>query len=109
MEDYEPLKSLIDLTTNKKNTILYFLSDKLKIKLKEYELCDGEFYLNDYVVGIKKNNLDKDFIGKIVCIDDNDITIKVNHYNVTINPNIYYIFIKKILLRKMIDNFTNHF
>ena len=49
MEDYEPLKSLIDLTTNKKNTILYFLSDTLKNKLKEYELCnDGEFYLNDY-------------------------------------------------------------
>ena len=68
MDEYEPLKSLIDLTTNKKNTILYFLSDTLKNKLKEYELCnDGEFYLNDYVVGIKKNNLDKDFIGKIVC------------------------------------------
>ena len=95
MEEYEPLKSLIDLTTNKKNTILYFLSDKLKIKLKEYELCDDGFYLNDYVVGIKKNNLDKDFIGKIVCIDNNEITIKVNQYNVTINPNIYYMFIKK--------------
>ena len=70
MEDYEPLKSLIDLTTNKKNTILYFLSDTLKNKLKEYELCNDEFYLNDYVVGIKKNNLDKDFIGKIISIDD---------------------------------------
>jgi len=100
MEEYEPLKSLIDLTTNKKNTILYFLSDKLKIKLKEYELCDGEFYLNDYVVGIKKNNLDKDFIGKIISIDDNEITIKVNQYNITIDPNIYYMFIKKNTSKK---------
>ena len=94
MEDYEPLKSLIDLTTNKKNTIMYFLSDKLKKNLQNYELFEGEFYLNDYVTGIKKCNLEKDFIGKIVCVDNN-ITVKVNQNNITINPSLYYIFVKK--------------
>ena len=47
--DIEPLKTIIDLTTDKKDTILYFLSNKLKFLLEDYELIDDEFYLNDNI------------------------------------------------------------
>ena len=51
----EPLKEIIRLTTNKKNTILYFLSDELKNKLQDYELVENDdFYLNDKIICIKK-------------------------------------------------------
>ena len=54
----EPLKTIIDLTTDKKETIMFFLSTKLKILLEDYELVDdNNFYLNDYIVLIKRNNL----------------------------------------------------
>ena len=43
---------------------------------------------------IKKNNLKNDFTGKITEICKNKLCLKVNNYNVKINPNHYYIFIK---------------
>ena len=92
---FEPLKSIIDVTSDKKNTILYFLSLDLKKKLTEYNLCeDNDFYLNDFIICIKKNNLKNDFTGKITEICKNKLCLKVNNYNVKINPNHYYIFIK---------------
>jgi len=96
---FEPLKTIINLTTDKKETILYFLSDKLNEKLEDYDLVDNNFYLNDYLVCIKKNNLENEYSGKIMCIDDL-ITLKVNNYNVTINPNIYYTFVKQNTSKK---------
>ena len=95
--DIEPLKTIIDLTTDKRETIMFFLSTKLKILLEDYELSeDNDFYLNDYIVLIKKNNLINEYKGKIICIDEiiNKITIRNNNYNVTIDPEKYYIFIK---------------
>ena len=51
----EPLKIIISLTTNKKNTILYFLSDELKNSLTDYELIENnDFYLNDKIICVKK-------------------------------------------------------
>jgi hypothetical protein len=96
--DIEPLKTIIDLTTDKKDTILYFLSNKLKLLLEDYELIDDEFYLNDKIVCIKKNNLSKDCYGKINCIDEysDRITVKKNNYNITIDPDKYYIFVKPV-------------
>lgn len=93
----EPLKTIIDLTTDKRETIMFFLSTKLKILLEDYELVDdNDFYLNDYIVLIKRNNLTNEYKGKIICINEslNKITIKNNNYNVTIDPEKYYIFIK---------------
>jgi hypothetical protein len=92
----EPLKEIINITTNKKNTILYFLSDELKNLLNDYELIKtNEFYLNDKIICIKKNNLKKEYNGKIICFDNDIITIKQNNIHITFNYIDYYIFFKK--------------
>ena len=94
---FEPLKTIIDLTTDKRETIRFFLSPKQKTLLKDYELIeDNNFYLNDYIVLVKRNNLETEYKGKVICVDDdeNHLTIKNNNYNVTIDPDVYYIFIK---------------
>ena len=96
--DIEPLKTIIDLTTDKKSTICFFLSNKLKGLLEDYELEENNFYLNDSIQCIKKNNLQNDVHGKIKSIDEysDRITVKKNNYNITIDPNQYYIFIKPV-------------
>ena len=35
---FEPLKTIIDLTTDKRETLMFFLSQKQKILLEDYEL-----------------------------------------------------------------------
>ena len=87
--DIEPLQTIIDLTTDKKSTIFFFLPKKLTVLLEDYELEEKDFYLNDNIQCIKKNNLHNDVYGKIKSIDEysDRITIKKNNYNITIDPN----------------------
>jgi len=93
----EPLKTIIDLTTDKKLTILFFLNDNLQCKLKEYELIEDTFYLNDFVCIVKKNNLENIYNGKIISVNDNEITIKNNQHNIIIDTDLYYVFVKRNL------------
>ena len=93
----EPLKTIIDLTTDKKLTILFFLNDSLQNKLKDYELIEDTYYLNDYVCIIQKNNLENICNGKIINVNDNEITIKNNQHNITITNDLYYVFVKRNL------------
>lgn len=97
IQHLEPLKTIIDLTTDKKLTILFFLNDNLQCKLKEYELIDDTFYLNDFVCIVKKNNLENIYNGKIISVIDNEITIKNNQHNITIDTDLYYVFVKRNL------------
>lgn len=96
MVDIEPLKTLLDYSDDKKSTIMYFLPLENQNKLKEYNYEMSNFYINERIIAIKKNTLELDVIGKIICIDDdNIITIKLNNIrNVNINTDNYYIFIK---------------
>lgn len=93
----EPLKTIIDLTTDKKLTILYFLNETLQNKLKDYELINDTFYLNDFVCLIKKNNLENTCNGKIISVNGNEITIRNNQHNITLDSKLYYVFIKRNL------------
>lgn len=97
IQHLEPLKTIIDLTTDKKLTILFFLNDNLQCKLKEYELIDDTFYLNDFVCIVKKNNLENNYNGKIISVNDNEITIKNNQHNIIIDTDLYYVFVKRNL------------
>ena len=97
IEKIEPLKTIINLTTDKKLTILFFLNESLQCKLKDYDLVDDTFYLNDYISVIKKNNLENYYNGKIICVNDNEITLKNNQHNITINTDLYYVFVKRNL------------
>ena len=97
IQHLEPLKTIINLTTDKKLTIIFLLNDNLQCKLKEYELIDDNFYLNDFVCIIKKNNLENIYNGKIISVNDNEITIKNNQHNITIDTDLYYVFVKRNL------------
>ena len=99
IQKLEPLKTIINITTDKKLTILFFLSNELQEKLKDYELIDEKFYLNDFICLIKKNNLENIYNGKIICTNENnnEITIKKNSHNITLNTDLYYVFVKRNL------------
>ena len=60
----------------------------------EYE--ENQFYINDKIFCIKKNTLELEYIGKIYCIDDDDIIgLKLSNVrNINIDPEKYYIFVK---------------
>ena len=88
----ELLKGIINLFDDKKNTILYFIDDSSK--LKDFDLEDINFYLNDKIYIIKKNNLELSKLGKIIHIDDK-IGIKYpSNKIIYINPDDYYIFVR---------------
>lgn len=92
---FEPLKTIIDLTIDKKETILFFLKPQMKNKLLNYDLItDKKFYINDNIFCIKKNNLKNEYNGKIKNIIKDKLCVKVNNYYVSINPDHYYIFVK---------------
>lgn len=89
----EILKDVIDSFDDKENTILYFIEDNNIFN--DFSLKEDNFCLNDYIIYIKKNNLEVSKIGKIINIDDNISIIYNNKYIININPEDYYIFIKK--------------
>ena len=91
----EPLKTLIDITSDTKKSIIFFLDDDLKYKLQDYVYEDNKFYINDNIICINKNNLNNDYNGKINSVSKYNITLKVYKYNITINISSYYIFVKK--------------
>ena len=66
-------------------------------KLKDYELVDDTFYLNDFVCLIKKNSLENTCNGKIISVNGNEITIRNNQHNITLDSKLYYVFIKRNL------------
>ena len=95
--DIEPLKSILDITDNKQDSIVFFLSDKVKSKMNKYYLYEEQnkdIFINQYIICIKKNDLSLDIKGKIISIKDNIIGINMYKYTKYINMNSYYIFIK---------------
>ena len=90
----EPLKSILEISNNKKETLLYFLPLAVKKKVVDCELEENDFYINDRVFCIKRNTLELEIVGKIICIDENNLGIKKSSMNVYIDANKYYIFVK---------------
>ena len=66
----EPLKTLVSLANNKKDTLLHFLSDDIKQKVSHLEYEDTDLYINDKVFCIRRDNLQLEIIGKIILIDE---------------------------------------
>ena len=101
----EPLQTILSFTDNKKDTLLYYLDKNVSRKVIDFDYeDDGEtLYINEKIIGIKKNTLAFDFIGNIICIDEDILTIKLNNIrSININRSDYYIFIKykKDILKK---------
>ena len=95
---YEPLKSILDLTENKQDSIVFFLKDEIKSKMNNYYFYDEknkDIFINQLIICIKKSDLSLDMKGKIVSIKKNIIGINVNNlYTKYIDMNLYYIFLK---------------
>ena len=95
---YEPLKSILDLTENKQDSIVFFLKDEIKSKMNNYYFYDEknkDTFINQLVICIKKSDLSLYMKGKIVSIKKNNIGINVNNlYTKYIPMNLYYIFLK---------------
>jgi len=88
------LKSILTISSDKYNTLLYFLDDNIKNKLKKYKLIEyDDIYLNDKIILINKSTLQIDIIGKINNIDDK-ISIFKNNRTMHFYPQYYYIFCK---------------
>jgi hypothetical protein len=90
----EPLRSILEISNDKKDTLLHFLQLETKKKVIECELEDKDFFINDKVFCVKRNTLELEFIGKIICIDGDNLGIKKPNMNVYIDSNKYYIFVK---------------
>ena len=95
----EPLKTILDLTNNKQDSIVFFLSDNVKSQLNNYYLYDKQnkdIFINQYIICVKKNNLQIEVKGKIISINNDNICISINNiYNKYVN--IYNIIFLKIL------------
>ena len=95
---YEPLKSILDLTENKQDSIVFFLNDEIKSKMNNYYYYDEknkDIFINQFIICIKKCDLSLDIKGKIVYIKKNNIGITINNlYTKYIDMNLYYIFLK---------------
>ena len=95
---YEPLKSILDLTENKQDSIVFFLKDEIKSKMNNYYYYDEknkDIFINQLIICIKKSDLSLDIKGKIVSIKKNNIGININNlYTKYIDMNLYYIFLK---------------
>jgi hypothetical protein len=95
---YEPLKSILDLTDNKQDSIVFFLNDEIKSKMNNYYYYDEknkDIFINQLIICIKKCDLSLDIKGKIVYIKKNNIGITINNlYTKYIDMNLYYIFLK---------------
>ena len=93
--DIEPLKTILSITNDKKDTLLHFLDKDIRKKVIELELEEDEIFINDRVFCIKKNDLSLDVVGRVISIDGSNIAVrKSKTCTLYINTNNYYIFVK---------------
>ena len=110
--NYEPLKSILDLTDNKQNSIIFFLKDEIKSKMNNYyfyEEKNNDIFINQLIICIKKSDLSLHMKGKLVSIKKNIIGIIFNNlYTKYIDINLYYIFLKDKKSKTSDANFFEH-
>lgn len=99
----EPLQPILNLYKDKNRIFQNYLPTETVKKIKNHSYFDSdetELYLDDKIVVVSKENGLFFKQGKIISIDENKITIKYNKYNITINSDLYYIFIKNKINNK---------
>jgi len=90
------LKSIMDLSNDKRKTLLYFIDDKTRQNVEKYNMVEiDELYLYDSCICINKSTLEIEFRGIIQLMEYDKIVLKFNNYTRNIYPNNYHIFIKR--------------
>jgi hypothetical protein len=93
--DCEPLKSVLEWSTDKKDTLLYYLPLDVKTKVINLDFEEKNLYVQDRIFCIKRNTLELEYTGTILFIDGGKIGVKITSVKtLTIDPNKYYIFVK---------------
>jgi len=93
--DIEPLKTILSVTDDKKDTLLHFLEKDVRKKVIDLELEENDIFMNDRVFCIKKNDLRLDIVGRVVSVDGTKIAVKKTpSCTVYINTENYYIFVR---------------
>ena len=89
--DIEPLKSILDITDNKQDSIVFFLSDEIKSKMNNYYLYEEQNKEEKSLAKINQNITEKKNTNKI---ED------LNYSSTDENGNIYEIFSKTGIVDK---------
>ena len=93
--DIEPLKSILEWSKDKKDTLLYFLPFEIKKKLINLEYEEDKLYVQDRIYCVKRNTLELEHDGTIIFIDNGKLGLKITTYKtITLDPKQYYIFVK---------------
>jgi|TARA_B110000285_G_C14910144_1_gene507520 hypothetical protein len=93
----EPLSSILKIYNNKQETLLNYLPETTIKFLNNTSLYHSDeilLYLNDMIFCVKKETGKITEKGKIICIDNDILTIMQQKNNVNINSGDYYIFVK---------------
>lgn len=93
----EPLKPILNLYKDKNKIFQKYLPNDTINKINNHKYFESDkmdLYLDDNIILVSKNTGLFFKKGKIISIDENKITIKYNQYNITIESDLYYIFIK---------------
>jgi len=99
----EPLKHILDIYDKKKDTLLYYLTDDVKDIVEAFDFLDDghDLFINDNIYCIHKSTLDLDYVGRIMAIQKQKITIKYKYkYSIHLPKNEYYILIKRKKTKK---------
>ncbi len=93
--EIEPLKSVLEWSYDKKETLLYYFPTEVKKRVLNMNYEDKDFYLGEYVCCVKRNTFDIDTCGKIITNEKGRLGIKMTSVkNVYIRLEDYYIFIR---------------
>ena len=75
--DIEPLKSILEWSPDKKETLLYYLPYHVTKKVIRFDFEDKSLYVQDRIFCIRRNTLELEYDGSIVFIDKGKIGLKV--------------------------------
>lgn len=93
--DIEPLKSILEWSEDKKDTLLYYFPLEVKKKVINHDYEESDFYIHERIFCITRNTHELEFIGRILFTENGKLGIKINSIkSVTIDPKKYYIFVQ---------------
>jgi hypothetical protein len=105
--DVDVLYDLMKVSSDKKETLLFFLPKSVSDQVRSFvlKMSPDELYLNDTIYCIKKSTLQLDVKGRLVAIDGDKLSVVMygNRFTVTVNAPEYYLFVKP-LIRKNKQN-----